>query len=235
MDLQAARDALADLFASGLTARNRALWLAVPEVAGRVEAFTPAEASAEHTRVLLLECPFDAGIYLRADGLAEGAGLDDLRAGHGLSRWLPAWAAAVSGIDDGLYAHAARLAVAVMERGDAPDLPEPPEVTDLGSLARHLVLPSAAGGWLSNGEIVALGRALDLPTGFGRRVDRLETLLGSALTYGKMPELVGAFDRVFDRWDAAWAPFPEGRAWRERIARTRLHLGDDTSIRITKQ
>ena len=220
-DLQAAREALAELFERGLTPEGRTLWARVPEVA----ALVPRIGEETHARVMLLECPANAGIYLRADGLGEGPGLaEDLRSRTGLSRWLPAWAAAVEAVDDGLYAHAARLAVAVMDRGEVAELPPVAEPEDLGALARHLALPAAAGGWIPNAEIVGLGRALDLPTGFGRRVDRLETLLGSAVHYGQLPALVGALVGVLDRWERAWEPFVEGEPWRVRIATTRRVL-----------
>lgn len=107
-------------------------------------------------------------------------------------------------------------------------LPPPVDVlaapeTGIRRIAAHLCLPAQAGGWWSRSALVAHGRRLDLPAGFGSRVDQLEGLFASAATYGRVPALCAALAADAAGWaarlGAPWAARAQATvALLERVA-----------------
>lgn len=204
-----------------------------------------------------------AGAELDAaeDGVATGGlralqreALDD----H-LLRWLPGWLTALEGVVEGedptpegraertVLAGARRaldLALDLRRELEPPvgvgwSLPAAPPVLDdprhgLGAVARHLCVPAFVGGWWSPHRLRAIGRALELPMGFGSRAALVEELLHSAAHYQRVPELLQRLDAELLRWSAGWASLsvrgaPAAAApWHARVeeARRLLHRID---------
>ncbi len=69
----------------------------------------------------------------------------------------------------------------------------------LADIANWLATPAAVGTLISDPDLVAIGRALDLPRGFGSRPQRIETLLRSAVDYGSVPKAVEGICGVLQR------------------------------------
>ncbi|MSQ00813.1 MAG: hypothetical protein EXR71_02845 [Myxococcales bacterium] len=105
------------------------------------------------------------------------------------------------------------------------------ERAGLRRIAEHLALPVQAGGMFCRSTLVGIGRALDLPAGFGARADLLEGLLRSAAHYGRVPELCGALEQQLVGWEGSWRTLDESglgalaAPWHARIGATRGILG----------
>lgn len=80
----------------------------------------------------------------------------------------------------------------------APD-PAAPETT-LGMLADYLVTPARSGIFVSQAELRALGRRLELPGGFTNRRQILINLLRAAAAYDRMPDIFGALHALAETW-----------------------------------
>ncbi|MCB9742839.1 MAG: molecular chaperone TorD family protein [Alphaproteobacteria bacterium] len=117
-----------------------------------------------------------------------------------LLRWLPALVVALQELEHPLYTPAGLLTLELVgswraELGEGPalwSLPEPPELLDdpktgLKRIAQTLSVPALAGVFLTQGRLRRLGRALELPQGFGKRWQLLENLLATAVQYGQLP------------------------------------------------
>lgn len=190
-----------------------------------------------------------------ADALADGVDPGHVHAhlrralDEHLLRWLPALVAAVEGLDGGpgggagLYAFAAgrALDLAVDARSGLAGAPAGwslPPVEDvladpkagLARIARQLAVPALAGGLFTQGAVRRIGRALDLPAGFGKRWQVIEGLLASAAHFDRVPETLAALDAEVARWDARYAGVaaaglgPLVAPWRDRAAATRATL-----------
>ncbi len=148
-----------------------------------------------------------------------------------LLRWLPQVVEALEGVGvDGfgrLYVDAATLALAlarsrfaelggVREAWSLPPAKDPLASAETGiyRISEHLCLPVQVGGWWTRSALVAIGRRLDLPAGFGNRVDLVEGLFHAAAQYGRVPELCGALAEVArgwaDRGDGPWVERARG-------------------------
>lgn len=98
----------------------------------------------------------------------------------------------------------------------------------LRDMASQLCIPSQCGYFISLTLIQKWGRDLDIPTGFGRRVDCLENLFHGAVRYERMPSLIQTMVRYFKQVDTRrqtdgpssvyWKP------WTERLQDTRAGL-----------
>ena len=144
-----------------------------------------------------------------------------------LLRWLPQLMEALEGVSvdttGRLYVEAAGLALALArscfaELGGAreswslPPAKDPLASAETGiyRIAEHLCLPVQAGGWWTRSALVGLGRGLDLPAGFGNRVDLVEGLFHAAAQYGRVPELCAALAEAARGWASRGdGPWPE--------------------------
>lgn len=159
-----------------------------------------------------------------------------------LLRWLPALVASLRALAEppALLVLGADLSLALavhrrVELGGAAtpwSLPTLAPILDderagLRRVAEHLALPVQAGGCFCRSTLVGIGRALDLPAGFGARADLLEGLLRSAAHYGRVTELCTALDTQVLAWDAVWGSLDAAgfatlsTPWHARIADTR--------------
>jgi hypothetical protein len=68
---------------------------------------------------------------------------------------------------------------------------------DLRAIAAHLASPARCGAFVTDADLVALGRPLHLPRGFGHRRARIETLLRAAAQYGVVPQLCAQARALF--------------------------------------
>ncbi len=122
--------------------------------------------------------------------------------------WLPAYTAAIEQLPAPFWTAVVHLTLDVVVdqcgaespvHDDATSAPVDP-LADPGAGLREVAsfLASAArcGLYLTEPECAAIGRALDLPRGFGPRRARLETLLRSAAEYGSFVALCDALDAV---------------------------------------
>lgn len=148
-----------------------------------------------------------------------------------LLRWLPALVVAIEGVDDGLYAAAGRLALAlaVDHLGEPPldeDLAEIPDIlsrekTGMRQIGDFLAVPLNTGALLTPAAIRGVGRAAGVPAGFGKRGMLLENLLQSAIRNGRLPALLAALDAHLEAQGAALAGVPGGGPWARRIGESR--------------
>lgn len=163
-----------------------------------------------------------------------------------LLRWLPALVASLRAQADSppllVLAADLSLALAVHRRVELGGEPAPwclpplapileDERAGLRRIAEHLALPAQAGGCFCRSTLVGIGRALELPAGFGTRADLLEGLLRSAAHYDRVTELCAALDRLVLAWDATWGGLDApgfaaiAAPWRARIVDTQALLG----------
>jgi hypothetical protein len=85
-------------------------------------------------------------------------------------------------------------------RADAPTpMPTDPladERTGLRQIAEHLLTPVASGLFLARDDLARLGRAHELPRGFGSRVIQLDNLLRSAVEHQQLGVLLNSLDAL---------------------------------------
>lgn len=157
-----------------------------------------------------------------ATGLGHAAAL--LRAGQGerarafvgdvVLPWLPAfavvmddqpvpfWRAVVRQALDLAAEHVGAVPVA---GGLVPaDVADPlGERSGLADIATWLGTPAAVGTFISDADLVAIGRAVELPRGFGTRAQRIETFLRSAVDQGRVPQAVRGLAGLLEQRKAA--------------------------------
>lgn len=114
-----------------------------------------------------------------------------------LLRWLPALTVAIQQQGDPFYTAAADLVWQLLAHHTTslslaavidPFLPAIPallddETTSLKTIANYLATPALSGWWLGRHELTEIGRKLDLPRGFGGRVQMLMNLFRSATQF----------------------------------------------------
>ncbi len=137
-----------------------------------------------------------------------------------LGRWLPALAVALqtSPVVHPFFREAALLTAELVKhhRDQLPGAPQPwalPQVPDLledpdtrlRDLACHLTTPSLAGGVLSRGALAGVGRASEVPKGFGSRALMLTNLLRSAAEYDRLAQVLTGLSSVASGWAEAHA------------------------------
>ncbi len=98
------------------------------------------------------------------------------------------------------------------------------ERSGLADIATWLATPAAVGTFISDHDLVGIGRAIDLPRGFGSRPQRIETLLRSAVDYGLVPKAVEGIAELLTRRRGALLGLAEThvhagvvKPWIERI------------------
>jgi len=101
--------------------------------------------------------------------------------------------------------------------------------TGLAEIAAFLLTPVYSGFYLGRQDITRLGRAVEVPTGFGERRHMLHTLLQNAATRDRWQDLLAALTGVVDDFAAGYdrltstTAAPLVQPWQERLAATR-HL-----------
>ncbi len=161
-----------------------------------------------------------------------------------IASWITPLASAVAAIDDGLWSAVVAM-VADLSLDDATNAPDgdgpadqpPPhplldDASGLRDVAEFLAKPARCGLFLTDAECARIGRAYDLPRGFGHRRARIETQLGSAAEYGRVGDLATAWLELVDRRDAALRETEDDApslrrlqsAWRARLQTTREML-----------
>ncbi|MGD2069451.1 MAG: molecular chaperone TorD family protein, partial [Gemmatimonadota bacterium] len=111
--------------------------------------------------------------------------------------------------------------------GDPVEDPTSRRETGVAELARYLVTPARSGLFLSLGDARALGRASDVPGGFGRRERVVATLLRSAAAYGRLGRVSSDLTAMADAQAAFVVRIPRSyrEPWLARLERLRSVLG----------
>jgi TorA maturation chaperone TorD len=101
------------------------------------------------------------------------------------------------------------------------------EKTGLREIAQFLVTPALAGAFISRAHIQAIGRAGNLPRGFGPRRQILTTLLRTGVDYSQIDEVVTGLTSLFGGWqeELKKQDCPHNAPWIERIDQTMGILG----------
>lgn len=243
-------------------------------VAGRVRRWYEqigfsASASDEEPDHLGVELRFLAllsGAEADAQRDENSDDVDDLRRlqrhlldGH-LLWWLPGLAYALQEQGHPFYTRLAtltldlvldhRAALGEPVAANRPPLP-PPDLdlddarTSLKDIARFLTVPARCGLYLSRDDITRLGRADDLPRGFGGRMQMLVNLLRSAAEFDRMEALLDRLSTQVEAWRAVYQQLQDtdvpatalvADAWTEQLdatehvlhrMRTAMPAGDD--------
>ncbi|MCB9778655.1 MAG: molecular chaperone TorD family protein [Alphaproteobacteria bacterium] len=207
----------------------------------------PRELEVDHLAEELRLLAFLAAA--EADALRDGVDPSHVRRhvlaflDQHLLRWLPTLVATVEGVPDaGLYAGSVRLVLELVldwrsefsARPAAWQLPPADNLLDdertgLKRISQRLCVPALAGGMLTAPVLRWIGRDLDLPGGFGKRWQVLESILAAAAHYSAVPQALDALEHELDRWEAVHQrvdqDLPEHAGpWRARIAGTRQML-----------
>ena len=160
--------------------------------------------------------------------------------------WLPALVVAAEALDDAgrfwprvLHAtlelcaeHRLALIERFGPRDQAPELLEPLDLADestgLRQIAEHLLTPAASGVFLTRSDLAQLGRAHQIPRGFGSRLIMLDNLLRSAVEHGQLSPLLDSLDALLveraaalDTLAAALSLTSMVAPWKDAIGRTR--------------
>ena len=156
--------------------------------------------------------------------------------------WLPPAVLSIMRNGDELYGMAARLLwQTVLDHarglkvnvqspmvGEVPDLQN--EGTSLKEIARFLAAPVDSGWWLSARELSEIGRNINLPRGFGGRIQTMMNLFRSAAQYDGAGELIAEFSSRAAAWRSAYAELDDSGefvgVWLERIGQTEAVLGE---------
>ncbi len=89
------------------------------------------------------------------------------------------------------------------------------ETSGLADIAQWLATPAAVGTFISDRDVVAIGRVIELPRGFGSRPQRIETLLRSAVDYGALSAATDGIAAVLKRRRGALL----------ELSKTHVHMG----------
>ncbi len=112
---------------------------------------------------------------------------------------VPFWRAVVSQALDLAADHAGRTAASLQSLRPAEVAAPLREAAGLGDIATWLATPAAVGTFISDADIVTIGRAISLPRGFGSRPERIETLLRSAADYGCVAKATQGVGELLER------------------------------------
>lgn len=106
----------------------------------------------------------------------------------------------VAGRAAGLAMHSGWMSEGLSTPLRPADVPPPLQDSDrLADVAVWLTTPAAVGTFISDADVVALGRSISIPRGFGSRPERMETLLRSAADYGCVPAATDGLGALLDR------------------------------------
>lgn len=152
-----------------------------------------------------------------------------------LLQWLPPFVVAVQRQGDVFYQAVASLTWQLVsdhagqslepfvasQRPEAPDLRDPE--TALKTIGRFLTSPHESGWWLSGGEMGEIGRKLDLPRGFGGRIQTMMNLFRSATQFDGAVQLLAALQTQAETWQQAYIALGNKTltaAWQARLTAT---------------
>ncbi len=125
------------------------------------------------------------------------------------------------------------------ELGGSPEITEPstgPDAqemlanakTSIRDIAEYLLTPSRSGCWISRDDMQCLGRDLNVPQGFGSRVQLLSNLLRNAAEYDHAEELLAALDAQLAGTQQSYTVLSKelgaeayAKPWSDRLAATR--------------
>lgn len=128
---------------------------------------------------------------------------------------VPFWRAVVSQTLDLAADHAGSTEVPPQPVRLA-DVPAPlRDSAGLGDIASWLATPAAVGTFISDADLVTIGRRVSLPRGFGSRPERIETLLRSAADYGCVAKATEGVGELLER----------RRRMLQALGETHLHPG----------
>lgn len=128
---------------------------------------------------------------------------------------VPFWRAVVSQALD-LAAEHAGMAEASRHPLVPADVPAPlRDKAGLADIAIWLATPAAVGTFISDADLVAIGRSISVPRGFGSRPERIQTLLRTAADYGCVPKATERLGALIERRRAAL----------EVLGQTHVHRG----------
>lgn len=158
-----------------------------------------------------------------------------------LLQWLPPFVVAVQRQGDAFYRSVATLTWELVSdhaeqssRSFAPS-PQPPapNLTDpetaLKTIGRFLTSPHESGWWLSGGEMGEIGRKLNLPRGFGGRIQTMMNLFRSASQFDGAVALLAALQLQVQSWQLAYDNLENPEltdAWQQRLTETLRLLGE---------
>lgn len=150
-----------------------------------------------------------------------------------LLQWLPPLIVAIQRHGDDFYRSVAelvwQLVVDHAEQLDATlTFSLPPTVPDLAdadtalkTIGRYLTSPHESGWWLSGGEMGEIGRKLNLPRGFGGRIQTMMNLFRSATQYDGAYALLTALQAEAEAWQVAYDALGLFTAsWQTKMATT---------------
>jgi TorA maturation chaperone TorD len=158
--------------------------------------------------------------------------------------WALPLMSATSAVAAPLYSEVVTMAVFVSadhrrELGGAIEIAEPevgpdPEKmlddskTSVRDIAEYLLAPSRSGCWISRADLRSLGRGLNVPRGFGNRVQLLSNLLRNAAEYHLAEDLLSELDGLLRRQQNSFVAISTelgvdayAKCWLERVATTR--------------
>lgn len=159
--------------------------------------------------------------------------------------WLPAYAAAFEELGVAFWSAVVQVVLDVVSEhvrsiAMTPDAPVPAVSPDhplvdpasgLREVAAHLACPARCGLFLTDTECGRIGRALELPRGFGHRRARIETMLRTAAEYDTLVPLCQALGEVVERRAARLQALARDRfdarelvAWTARLDATQRML-----------
>ncbi len=144
--------------------------------------------------------------------------------------WLPAFAFAVGRSGSGFYSRAADVLVELVAShrqalgvgaSEESVLPEPFDIladdrTDVRQIAHYLATPALSGIVLLRSRIVAAGRTLGLPRGFGDRRLMIGNLLRSAAEYGAVADVAALLAKEVEAWKDFYGSL--GAEWPDEFA-----------------
>ncbi|MFT4978092.1 MAG: TorA maturation chaperone TorD [Myxococcota bacterium] len=194
----------------------------------RAAGFSPkTDASrSDHIGVALAALSMLCGA--EADALQDGrtdiaSGIVELQHGildrHLLS-WLPPLLVSGRGVVGGFWGEVLELTAALLleHRGVAEAAWSPPELseglleerkTSLWRIAGVLASPALSGVFLTRADLGGIGRAADVPRGFGARQQQLANLLRNAAEYEQLPAIIDQLDVLWKARAEAYAALSE--------------------------
>lgn len=193
------------------------------------------EVAADHLGVLLGH--LGALIGRRAEAQAQRF------ASRWILPWLPSFLVALESIDAPFWRNVVRLSLDLLADQVSSDAQRPPRrlpvaddlladaKCDLRAIAAYLASPARCGAFVTDADLLHLGRTLQLPRGFGHRRARIETQLRSAAEYEMLPSwcesLATALETKQHRLESVARPHldPAHLApWLDALRRTRAML-----------
>ncbi len=117
--------------------------------------------------------------------------------------------------------HAEQLNISVTASSQSTALSLTDPETALKTIGRFLTSPDESGWWLSAEEMGEIGRNLDLPRGFGGRIQTMMNLFRSATQYDGASALLTALQAEAEAWQRAYDELGSFTvSWQTKLATT---------------